>query len=141
MSRPDHSSAPAADGDTTAGKGTPYPVRTGIPRGALLTYALFLAGPLIWSTHFFVVYLVSEAGCTGDGPGLDVLDSPVPTLVTLVATAAAALACLVAAVWAHRRARREERTMLLHAGAMLSVLGFVTVLFVGAPAVVFPGCG
>lgn len=144
MSESDDSIPTETRGGTTAGKGTPYPVETGIPRSAALTYALFLAGPLIWSVHFFVVYLVSEMGCTGDGPGLSVFDPPVPGLVTVTTSAVAAVACLAAAAWSYRRGRRgrrEERTTLLYAGAMLSALAFVTILFVGAPAVVFPACG
>ena len=28
---------------------------------------VFLGGPVIWFSHFMVVYLVAEAGCTGGG--------------------------------------------------------------------------
>lgn len=130
-----------ARGGSTSQDGTPFPVDTGLPRGALLTYALLLAGPLIWSAHFFLVYFVSELGCTADGGGLEVFDAPVPTVFTVVTTAVAALACLATAWWAHRRARHDDKPTVLRAGALLSLLGFVTVLFVGAPAVVFPPCG
>jgi uncharacterized protein (DUF2267 family) len=44
---------------------------------------MFVAGPVIWSVHFMLVYLVVEAGCSGDGPGLRLFDPPVPTVVTL----------------------------------------------------------
>lgn len=141
MTGHDEDAASEARGGTTSGEGTPYPVETGISRGAALTYALFLAGPLILSVHFFVVYLVGEMGCTADGPGLDVFDPPVPGLVAVVTTAVAALACLVAGVWSYRRGRREERSALSYPGSMLAGLGFLTVLFVGAPAVVLPACG
>lgn len=132
---------PGSRGGSTSQDGTPVPVDTGLPRGALLTYTLLLAGPLIWSAHFFLVYFVSELGCTADGGGLEVFDAPVPSVVTIVTTAVAALACLAAAWWSQRRARHDEKPMVLRAGALLSLLGFVTVLFVGAPAVVFPACG
>lgn len=144
MSESDDSTPTETRGDTTTGKGTPYPVETGIPRSAAVTYVLFLAGPLIWSVHFFAVYLVSEMGCTGEGPGLELFDPPVPGLLTVTATAVAAVTCVAAAAWSYRRGRRgpgEESTTLLYAGAMLSALAFVTVLFVGVPAVVFPACG
>ena len=39
---------------------------------------MFVAGPVIWSVHFLLVYLVTEAGCSGDGPGLRLFDPPVP---------------------------------------------------------------
>ncbi|MDQ4145306.1 MAG: hypothetical protein M3198_16505 [Actinomycetota bacterium] len=41
---------------------------------------------------------MAEAGCTGDGPGLQLFDPPVPTIVTLAAAAVAAVACLPFAV-------------------------------------------
>ncbi|WP_158554017.1 hypothetical protein [Micromonospora deserti] len=116
--------------------------------------ALFLAGPLIWSVHFMVVYLAVEAGCTGDGPGLDVFDPPAPVVVTLAATAVAALGCLATALWAYRRWRADQRDRpegrgletpywggsLAFAGFLLSLLGFVSVLLVGVPALFLPAC-
>ncbi len=120
---------------------------------------MFLAGPVIWSVHFMVVYLVVEAGCTGDGPGLYLFDPPVPTVVTLVATIVAAVACLACAGWSHREWRtsrqrvaseaerptgeldeHDRRESLAFAGMLLSLLGAVTVLFVGLPALVLPAC-
>jgi hypothetical protein len=120
----------------------------------------FLAGPLIWSTHFMLVYLVVEAGCTGDGPGLRLFDPPVPTVVTLSATAIAAGASLGCAGWAYRRWRASGREPaaddagglpgdrrdpdgggpLAFAGFLLSLLSLVAVLFVGLPALVLPAC-
>lgn len=149
-------SAPPPDGDggATADQGTPRAVDvSGDPRARRLI-TLFLAGPVIWTMHFLTVYLVVEAGCTGDGPGLRVFDPPAPTIITLVATAVAALACLAAAVWAYRQwqADRHERAdgrgsespdpggSLALAGCLLSLLGVVTVLFVGLPALVLPAC-
>jgi hypothetical protein len=115
---------------------------------------MFVAGPIIWSVHFMVVYLVAEAGCTGDGPGLELFDAPVPTVVTLVATAVAAVACLAAAAWSHRRWRMNQRLPvresgleapdqggnLAFAGFLMSLLGVVTVLFVGLPVMALPAC-
>lgn len=156
MSRPDdpRDRPRQADGATTAPKGTPMMVDVSVSRGARGAMALFLAGPLIWSVHFMLVYLVVEAGCTGDGPGLDVFDPPVPAVTTLVATAVGALGCLAAAGWAYRRWRADRRERaegpglepadqggsLAFAGFLLSLLGFVAVLFVGLPALVLPGC-
>ncbi|MBA2556394.1 MAG: hypothetical protein H0V12_03450 [Chloroflexi bacterium] len=154
MTGPDVPDDPAPEeGAATAQRGTPVPVDlSGDPR-ARSTIALFLAGPVIWSAHFLVVYFVVEAGCTGEGPGLAVFNPPVPTVVTLVATAVAAVACLLAAAWAYRRWRHDRRPStdadrapvltggsLAFAGYVLSLLGFVTVLFVGLPALVLPAC-
>jgi hypothetical protein len=148
-----HQEPSRGKGAATAGKGTPVAVDvSGDPR-ARTTLALFVAGPVIWTGHFLLVYLVAEAGCTGDGPGLNLFDPPVPVLVTLVATAVAALACLATAGLAYRRwqADRRERPArpgleppdrggaLAFAGFVLSLLGFVVVLFVGVPALAL-GC-
>lgn len=156
MSRPDapRDHPARTEGATTAGEGTPFAVDvSGDPR-ARTTIALFVAGPVIWTAHFMLVYLVVEAGCTGDGPGLNLFDPPVPTVTTLAATAVAALACLATAGlgygrWrADRRERPDEpgleppdrRGLLAFAGFVLSLLGFVTILFVGLPALFLPAC-
>lgn len=150
---PDDVSVPH-DGAATSEKGTPVPVDLeGSPR-AHGTVALFLAGPVIWTAHFLLVYLVVEAGCTGAGPGLRLFDPPVPAVATLAATAVAALACLATAVLSYRRWRSDHRgepddggveeappgDPLAFAGFLLSLLGVVTVLFVGVPALVLPAC-
>jgi hypothetical protein len=121
---------------------------------------MFVSGPLIWSVHFLLVYLVTEAGCSGDGPGLELFDPPVPEAVTLAATAAAAAAALASATWWYRRWRASEHEpaadeaadlagghthrdrggTLAFAGFLLSLLSVVTVLFVGLPALVLPSC-
>lgn len=149
---PDGGSAPT--GAATSRKGTPRGVDvSGDPRHRT-TVAVLLAGPVIWTLHFMLVYLVLEAGCTGDGPGFNLFDPPVPTIVTLVATGLATVACLVTARWAYRRWRTDERdgsdaeagvlstrdAPLAFVGFLLSLLGAVVVLFVGLPALVLPAC-
>ena len=156
MSRPQHPHRRPADGEgaSTARKSTPVPVEVATSRQTKATLAVFLAGPLIWSAHFMLVYLVVEAGCTGGGPGLDLFDPPVPTVVIVASTAVAALACLATAGWGYRRWRAERGSTdpsdppppdpggsLAFAGLLLSLLGFVSVLFVGLPALFLPGCG
>lgn len=147
----DRSSPP--DETATASRGTPAPVDVSVDARAVTAVVVFLAGPVISSVHFLLVYLVVEAGCTGDGPGLSVFDPPVPTVVTLVATAVAALACAATAWWglarwrAHRRVRPDagteelvDRQPLAFGGFVLSLLGLVTVLLVGLPALVLQAC-
>ena len=133
----------------TAHKGTPAPVDVTVDPRARTTILVFLAGPVILIVHFLVVYLVTEAGCTGDGPGLDVFDPPVPAVTTVVATVVAALACCATAAWAYRRWRpgREgsgnelvDRQPLAFVGFVLSLLALVTVVFVGLPALVLQAC-
>lgn len=162
MSRQDDSAdIPAqGDGSTTAVDGTPIAVDIARDRRARVIWVVFLAGPVIWFAHFMVVYLVVEAGCTGDGPGLTAFDPPVPTIVTLVATVVAAVACLWCAGWGYRRWRGRARQLpsgvtddlsadlehgdrdglLAFAGFLLSLLSLGAVLLVGLPALVLPAC-
>lgn len=154
MSRADEPTGESHPGATTGVGGTPVAVDVSRDRRARSALALLLAGPVIWSAHFMLVYLVVEAGCSGDGPGLELFDPPVPTVVTLAATAVAALACLASAAWGYRRWRLDRDDLadgagleppdlggrLAFAGSLLSLLGFVTVLLVGLPALVLPAC-
>lgn len=145
---------PTGRGGSTAGRGTPVPVDVGGAAGTRSTIALLLAGPLIWTTHFMVVYLVAEAGCTGDGPGLRAFNPPVPAVVTIATTGVAAVALAAAATIAFRRWRRSRRATgdgdgvepvdrdgsLAFAAFTLSLLGVVEVAFVGVPALLLTPC-
>lgn len=156
---------PGGDGSRTAAEGTPFAVDVSRDRRSRFALAMFVSGPVIWSVHFMVVYLATEAGCTGDGPGLTLFDPPVPKVVTLAATAAAAVAALACAGWSWRRWRadadeaaadeaaadeaadiagglqgRDRGGTLAFAGFLLSLLSVVTILFVGLPALVLPSC-
>jgi hypothetical protein len=153
------------DGARTQLGGTPLAVDYTRDRLARRDIALFVAGPVIWSVHFMAVYLVAEAGCTGDGPGLDVFDPPVPVTFTLAATAVAALASLAAAWWSYRAWKapddqpaaaddrpsadeaaeagrgagpedRDPGRPLAFVGLLHALLSFVGVLLVGLPALV-----
>ena len=148
------------EGSMTAPSGTPVAVDVSRDRRARPIWVALLAGPVIWFAYFVLVYMVTEAGCTGGGPGLRLLAPPVPTVVTVVATVLAAIACLAAAVWAHRRwQRRDDRSgtamtddlaadlemgdrngLLAFVGFLLSLLSFVSVLLIGLPALVLPAC-
>ena len=145
------------DGARTGVDGTPVAVDVSRDRLARVTWVVFLGGPVTWITHFMVVYLVVEAGCSGDGPGLEAFDPPVPAGVTLGATAVAALGCLAFAAWSYRRWRatadgpaaddpdylsgpvhdRDRGSTMNVAGLLLALFSFVAVLFVGLPALVF----
>ena len=145
-------------GSKTAAGGTPFAVDVSADRRDRIAWVAFLAGPVLWFMHFVVVYLVAEAGCTGDGPGLELLDPPVPETVTLLATAVAVPACLAVAFWSHRRWRAATgdarpaglpdlaagdgsgRGTLAFAGMLLSVLSAIAVLAVGLPALFLPSC-
>ncbi len=144
-------------GARTGAEGTPVAVDVSRDRLARLTWVAFLGGPVTWFAHFMLVYLVVEAGCTGEGKGLQAFDPPVPAAVTLAATAVAALVCLAVAAWSYRRWRaategmaaddatdlsgpladRDRGGTLSFAGFLLALFSFVSVLFVGLPALVF----
>ena len=148
------------DGSATAAEGTPVPVDMSMGRRERAAIILFLAGPVVWGVHFMVVYMVAEAGCTGEGTGLRLFDPPVPTIVTLAATAVAALACLGIAGSSYRWWRaassppgrddageepgegsyHDPGRTLAFGGFVLALLSAVTVLFVGLPAAVLPAC-
>ncbi len=145
-----------ADGAMTSEGGTPVAVDVSRDRLTRVGWVVFLGGPVVWLTHFMVVYLVAEAGCTGDGPGLRAFDPPVPAAVTLGATGLAAVGCLAFATWAYRRwvasregvaaddagelsgrhAERDRGGTMAFASLLLSLFSFVAVLFVGVPALV-----
>jgi hypothetical protein len=148
------------DGSRTAEEGTPFAVDVSADRRARWALAMFVAGPLIWSAHFLLVYLIVEAGCSGDGPGLRLFAPPVAKVATLAATAAAAAAALAGAGWSWRRWRASGQEpaadeaggpagshqggdlggTLAFAGLLLSLLALVTVLAVGLPALFLPSC-
>jgi hypothetical protein len=153
---PDES--PGGDGSRTAGEGTPFAVDVSRDRRARWSLFMFVSGPVIWSVHFVLVYLVTAAGCSGGGPGLSLFDPPVPKVLTLAATAAAVAAALGCVAWWYRRWRaselaadeaadlagdltdRDRGGTLAFAGFLLSLLSVVTILFVGLPALVLPSC-
>ena len=152
----DFDAVPGPEGRYTAVDGTPVAVDVSRDRPARVTWVVFLGGPVIWFTHFMLVYLVTEAGCSGDGRGFELFDPPVPAVTTLATIPVAAVGCLVFAAWAYRRWQRagqgraaDEATELSgplpesnrggtldFAGLLLALFSFVSVLFVGLPALV-----
>ena len=152
--------SPGGDGSRTAWEGTPFAVDVSRDRRARWPLFMFVSGPVIWSIHFLLVYVVTEAGCSGDGPGLRLFDPPVPKAVTLAATAAAAAGALGCATWWYRRwqasehepvadeaaeiagdlSDRDRGGTLAFTGFLLSLLSVLTILFVGLPALVLPSC-
>lgn len=77
-----------------------------------------------------------------------------PTILKMVTTVVAALACLGTAAWGSRRWRAQvgdnadggdgepadRGGSLAFAGFLLSLLGVVSILLVGLPALVLPAC-
>ena len=146
-------------GGRTAAEGTPVPVDVSRDVRARVIWAVLLAGPVIMITHFLLVYIVAEAGCTAAGQALAAFDPPAPAIVTAVATAVAAAACIAVIRWATTWWRdprpdlepsptggdlqgdeREAFRALGFIGLLLAVLSLLTVLAVGVSGLVFAGC-
>lgn len=101
-------------------------------------WGVLLGGPAIWMSHFMVVYLFAEAGCTA----LDLREGVVVAF-TVVATVIALLACGALAWVARRRmgADAEWTIDFASGGFLLSIGSAFGVLAVGAPALVLsPVC-
>ena len=115
-------------------------------------WALFLAGPAIWSVHFAVVYFIGEAWCTMDGPGGEVLGLHPLSFLTLVVTVVAAAGALLLAGAALRRWRAHTGDRsdwmsgddlnpgLALAGALLGALFTLAIVFVGLSAAFLEPC-
>jgi hypothetical protein len=101
-----------------------------------------LAGPVIWITHFMVVYLLVEMAC-----GFDLLVSEplgIPTVSVIVT--AVTLVAMVGAGWFVVR----SATMRVSGGVVEEFVGFggillgalftVAIAFVGLPALVISPC-
>lgn len=159
MSGEDERGAGPAPGATTASSGTPFAVDVSADRPARVIWAAFLAGPIIFMVHFMIVYLVAEAACTGDGPGLAAFNSPVVEIVTVAATVVAALGCLAVARWNLRRWRARATTAgaasgwpfgdvddddgggaVAFAGVLVATLSAATVILVGVGAPFLASC-
>ncbi|MCA1735581.1 MAG: hypothetical protein LC739_05555, partial [Actinobacteria bacterium] len=93
---------------------------------------LLLAGPVIWISHFWVVYLWAEAACVPPW------DSAVE-FVTVAATVVAIGAILGFGISASRSYTAadddgDHRRLLYLYGVLLAGLSVVATLFVGLPA-------
>lgn len=117
-----------------------------------MIWVLFLAGPVIWITHFMGVYVLAEAVCAAGGVDVRAFGIPLLSLVTLVATALAVAAVIVLAVRAFRVWRAdpgdppgwlpggERDAGLALAGWLLGILFAVAILFTGIPAAFLEPC-
>lgn len=123
------------------------------------TWALLLQAPVLWVTHFIVVYLAVEWWCGVDPTAPRWLGLAAPVTVTLVATAIAVLAIAAGTAFTarrHRQARAATRhehedatdlddqlvrdRHLLFVGILLGPLSIAAVLAVGVPALWLPTC-
>lgn len=98
-------------------------------------WVLFLAAPVIWYGHFWLVYMVAEAACrlgSGDRIWLSVL-------VVIVTVLAVALILWVS-IGSAGRDGEGHRAELAWVGRMLGFIFAIATLAVGLPAVTFSPC-
>lgn len=100
---------------------------------------VFLAGPVIWITHFWLVYLIGEAGCTGRVLDLDQSGVTAVTVVATVLAAAATVSLGIAAARDLGNGPIGDLRLIHWGGAVLAGLFTLAIILVGLPAVVF-GC-
>lgn len=103
--------------------------------GLRQTLVALLAGPILFTVHFWGVYLTAEWDCRFGS------SNRVTVVVTLVATvvAAAATGWLTWRSYRHRQDDDPDDVIAL-AGLLLSGISVVAVLFVGVTALVLPPC-
>jgi uncharacterized membrane-anchored protein len=111
------------------------------PRSMLDLIAV-LSGPIVWSLHFFSLYLLEALGCTVAGTSAGGYVRTSGAVITAVA-----LAALLGLAMYHRRGFRRrshgtgnEADALERYAALLAVLSLVAVLWASIPLFVFPAC-
>ena len=117
-----------------------------------------LAGPVLWSIHFIVSYLLVEAFCRM-GWNFDLLGLPGLSVIVVVLTVLALLGVALFAMRSYRGWQNSNRDLSMRdqfretsrwsegpvefvylSGFLLSVLFGVTILAVGIPALFFQPC-
>lgn len=111
-------------------------------RSTIDVWAALLAGPVIWISHFMVVYLAAEAACVADDGGIDFVGEHGLVVGIVAATAVAVAAVVAIGAWAWRRARTRhgDDGVLGWAGVVLSAGSIVAILAVALPALVLDPC-
>jgi hypothetical protein len=106
------------------------------------TWAVLLAGPVVGTIYFFVVYLLAEISCAD---GLDLVGTTTLRVVILVGAAASVGVFVVYAVRARQLwetsddqpsdQQRQNQRFMVTTGLMLLGLFVLFVLFLAAPAI------
>ena len=116
-----------------------------------MIWLLFVAGPVIWLTHFMAVYLLVEAACTVGGIDHELFGLHVLSVATLAATAAAILVTLFTSARAYSHWRgatgggdwldvTDGNAGLAFAGFVLGIVSIAAICFVGIPAAFLEPC-
>lgn len=101
-----------------------------------------LAGPVIWITHFMVVYLLAEVACEFGLLTDTLLGLPVLSWVVLAATALAigAIVPFLAKSEALRNSADSASRLAGFGGVLLDWLSIFAIAFVGLPAAALTPC-
>ena len=103
------------------------------------TWAIVLAGPVIGTVYFWVIYLLAEAGCAEE---LELVDETVLRLVVLAGGVASAV-LLTAFAWRAGRLRRtasanttdDTERFMATTGLMLLGLFLLFIAFLAVPVI------
>lgn len=113
-------------------------------RSTIRLWAHLLAGPVLWSVHFGVVYFFSEAACAArEHPqrvpfiGEGVL---VPVVVVSTLVLGALLAASTWAVWRVARRSEGDQAVMAWGGVLLGALFLYAIVAVGLPALGLDPC-
>ena len=104
---------------------------------------LFLAGPVIWYGHFWLVYLAAEWGCQVVGDFLILGRSGVAVItVALTAVGVGLIVWYMTRAWQRRGAgdATDQEGEFSRAGLILGLIFAIGTLFVGGPALVLTPC-
>jgi hypothetical protein len=112
-------------------------------RSTIRLWVQLLVGPVLWISHFMVVYLFAEAACVArESDALPVPGSSSIVPVVVVATVVAAALTAAATAWTLRTARRSrgDAAAMAWAGTLLAAMSVVAILAVGLPAAALDPC-
>ena len=106
-------------------------------------WTLLLVGPVVWFTHFMIVYLAAEASCAALETDQDsFIGTEGLTITILVATVVGVGTAAAAAWYSWRRVGDSvgDLAVLSWAGVLLDLGAIVTILAVGLPTLVLDPC-
>lgn len=113
-------------------------------RSTLRDWALLLAGPVLWITHFGIVYLFAEAACAareaGDAFQLPGTGAISPVIVVSTVVLAVVTAAATAVSWRTIGTSDGDRESMARGGALLGALSVVAIVSVGLPAIWLDPC-
>ena len=112
-------------------------------RSTIRLWVHLLIGPVLWISHFMVVYLFAEAACVArESDALPVPGSSSIGPVVVIATVVGAALAVAATGWTLRTAKRSQgdASAMAWAGTLLAAMSVIAILAVGLPAAALDPC-